>query len=177
MATACQAASRASGRWTSILWLTTWQSGESWPHVSGPAAPIHRGRCNTILTSRTAACVRMAMPGRPKPLNVMYLKAAHRRLIVRQALTPGTGLLKSRRRASFNHSNQEAMQVREVGDGNINYVYIVEGPSGGVVVKQGLPYIRIAHDWPLTQVSPAPPPPPPPPPPPTTELPEGSAHD
>ncbi len=48
-----------------------------------------------------------------------------------------------------------AVQVREVGDGNINYVYIVEGPSGGVVVKQGLPYIRIAHDWPLTQVGPA----------------------
>lgn len=45
-----------------------------------------------------------------------------------------------------------AVQVREVGDGNINYVYIVEGPSGGVVLKQGLPYIRIAHDWPLTQV-------------------------
>ena len=44
------------------------------------------------------------------------------------------------------------LQVREVGDGNINYVYIVEGPSGGVVLKQGLPYIRIAHDWPLTQV-------------------------
>ena len=43
-------------------------------------------------------------------------------------------------------------QVREVGDGNINYVYIVEGPSGAVVLKQGLPYIRIAHDWPLTQV-------------------------
>ena len=39
-----------------------------------------------------------------------------------------------------------------MGDGNINYVYIVEGPSGAVVVKQGLPYIRIAHDWPLTQV-------------------------
>lgn len=44
------------------------------------------------------------------------------------------------------------VQVREVGDGNINYVYIVEGPSGVVVLKQGLPYIRIAHDWPLTQV-------------------------
>lgn len=57
------------------------------------------------------------------------------------------------------------MQVREVGDGNINYVYIVEGPSGGVVVKQGLPYIRIAHDWPLTQVSPL------------TTLPEYSAHN
>ncbi len=49
------------------------------------------------------------------------------------------------------------MQVREVGDGNINFVYIVEGPSGAVVVKQGLPYIRIAHDWPLTQVPPNPP--------------------
>ena len=47
-------------------------------------------------------------------------------------------------------------QVREVGDGNINYVYIVEGPSGAVVLKQGLPYIRIAHDWPLTQVHPSP---------------------
>lgn len=44
------------------------------------------------------------------------------------------------------------MQVREVGDGNINFVYIVEGPSGALVLKQGLPYIRIAHDWPLTQV-------------------------
>ena len=43
-------------------------------------------------------------------------------------------------------------QVREVGDGNINYVYIVEGPTGGLVLKQGLPYLRIAHDWPLTQV-------------------------
>ena len=44
-----------------------------------------------------------------------------------------------------------AAQVREVGDGNINFVYIVEGPRGGLVLKQGLPYIRIAPDWPLTQ--------------------------
>ena len=41
--------------------------------------------------------------------------------------------------------------MREVGDGNINFVYIVEGPAGGLVVKQGLPYIRIARDWALTQ--------------------------
>ena len=46
-------------------------------------------------------------------------------------------------------------QVQEVGDGNINFVYIVEGPKGGLVVKQGLPYIRIAPDWPLTQVQPS----------------------
>ena len=39
-----------------------------------------------------------------------------------------------------------------MGDGNINFVYIVEGPKGGLVLKQGLPYIRIAPDWPLTQV-------------------------
>lgn len=42
-------------------------------------------------------------------------------------------------------------QVSEVGDGNINFVYIVEGPVGTLVLKQGLPYIRIATDWPLTQ--------------------------
>ena len=44
------------------------------------------------------------------------------------------------------------MQVREVGDGNMNFVYIVEGPQGGLVVKQALPFIRIAPDWRITQV-------------------------
>ncbi|BDA46322.1 probable methylthioribose-1-phosphate isomerase at N-terminal half [Coccomyxa sp. Obi] len=53
-------------------------------------------------------------------------------------------------RVGPSHS-KDAWSVREVGDGNINFVYIVEGPSGALVVKQGLPYIRIAHDWPLTQ--------------------------
>ena len=46
------------------------------------------------------------------------------------------------------------VQVQEVGDGNINFVYIVQGPAGALVLKQGLPYIRIAPDWPLTQVAP-----------------------
>lgn len=41
----------------------------------------------------------------------------------------------------------------EIGDGNINYVYVVEGPKGAVVVKQGLPYIRcVGESWPLSQV-------------------------
>ena len=93
MVTACQAALRASGRWTSILWLIIWRSGEIWPHVSGPVAHMHRGRCNMILTSCTAACVKMAMPGRLKHLNAVSLRAAHWRLAVTQALTPGTGLL------------------------------------------------------------------------------------
>ncbi len=41
-------------------------------------------------------------------------------------------------------------QVREVGDGNLNLVFIVEGPAGGVIVKQALPYLRLVGDsWPL----------------------------
>lgn len=44
-------------------------------------------------------------------------------------------------------------RVREVGDGNINFVYIVEGSSGGLCVKQALPYVRcVGESWPLTQV-------------------------
>lgn len=40
--------------------------------------------------------------------------------------------------------------VREVGDGNLNLVFIVEGPEGAVVVKQALPYVRLVGDsWPL----------------------------
>ena len=40
--------------------------------------------------------------------------------------------------------------VREVGDGNLNLVFIVEGPRGGVCVKQALPYVRlVGESWPL----------------------------
>jgi 5-methylthioribose kinase len=39
--------------------------------------------------------------------------------------------------------------VREVGDGNINYVYIVEGPAGSVCVKQALHSLRIVESWKL----------------------------
>ena len=41
-------------------------------------------------------------------------------------------------------------KVREVGDGNLNLVFIVEGPESGVVVKQALPYVRlVGESWPL----------------------------
>ena len=41
-------------------------------------------------------------------------------------------------------------QVREVGDGNLNLVFIVESTQGAVVVKQALPYVRLVGDsWPL----------------------------
>ena len=40
--------------------------------------------------------------------------------------------------------------VREVGDGNLNLVFIVKGPKGGIVVKQSLPYVRmVGESWPL----------------------------
>ena len=44
-------------------------------------------------------------------------------------------------------------RAREVGDGNINFVYVVENGAGGaVVVKQALPYVRcVGEAWPLTQ--------------------------
>jgi 5-methylthioribose kinase len=41
-------------------------------------------------------------------------------------------------------------QVQEVGDGNLNLVFIVQGETGSVVVKQALPYLRLVGDaWPL----------------------------
>ena len=35
-------------------------------------------------------------------------------------------------------------RIREVGDGNLNLVFLVDGPSGSVCVKQALPYVRAA---------------------------------
>jgi 5-methylthioribose kinase len=44
----------------------------------------------------------------------------------------------------------EDWRVRDVADGNLNAVYLVDGPDGGVCAKQGLPYVRVAKDsWPL----------------------------
>ena len=40
--------------------------------------------------------------------------------------------------------------VKEVGDGNLNLVFIVQSPEGHVIVKQALPYVRLVGDsWPL----------------------------
>lgn len=47
------------------------------------------------------------------------------------------------------------LAVREVGDGNLNLVFIVESkthPAESVVVKQALPFLRVAGEsWPLTR--------------------------
>jgi len=52
--------------------------------------------------------------------------------------------------SSFDH-----LSIREVGDGNLNLVFIVENsgnPAESVVLKQALPYLRVAGEsWPLTR--------------------------
>lgn len=41
-------------------------------------------------------------------------------------------------------------EIVEVGDGNLNLVFLVDGPGGSVCVKQSLPYVRAAGEsWPL----------------------------
>ena len=41
-------------------------------------------------------------------------------------------------------------EIREVGDGNLNLVFIVTSGTAGVVVKQALPYVRlVGESWPL----------------------------
>ncbi len=41
-------------------------------------------------------------------------------------------------------------QVDEVGDGNLNLVFIIRGPAGSLVAKQALPYVRlVGESWPL----------------------------
>lgn len=48
---------------------------------------------------------------------------------------------------------QEAWTIREVSDGNLNHVFIVEGPAGAVCCKQSLPHVRVDPSWkmPLTR--------------------------
>ncbi len=44
----------------------------------------------------------------------------------------------------------EGWSISEVGDGNLNLVFIVKGASGGLAVKQALPYVRlVGESWPL----------------------------
>ncbi|CAL5014256.1 unnamed protein product [Urochloa decumbens] len=49
-------------------------------------------------------------------------------------------------------SSLDSIEIKEVGDGNLNFVYIVKSSSGTIVVKQALPYVRCVGDsWPMTR--------------------------
>ncbi|KAL4588633.1 hypothetical protein LXL04_001525 [Taraxacum kok-saghyz] len=44
------------------------------------------------------------------------------------------------------------LEIKEVGDGNLNFVYIIISTSGSLVIKQAVPYIRlIGESWPMTK--------------------------
>jgi 5-methylthioribose kinase len=46
--------------------------------------------------------------------------------------------------------NPADWEIREVGDGNLNLVFIITSGRAGVVVKQALPYLRlVGESWPL----------------------------
>lgn len=43
-------------------------------------------------------------------------------------------------------------RVEVRADGNINFVYLVTGPTGGLCVKESLPYVRcVGESWPLSR--------------------------
>jgi 5-methylthioribose kinase len=45
----------------------------------------------------------------------------------------------------------ESWRVHEVGDGNLNLIFIAQGRDGSICVKQALPYVRVAGtSWPMT---------------------------
>ena len=48
------------------------------------------------------------------------------------------------------HGEPRSWTITEVGDGNLNLVFIVKSAQGGVAVKQALPYVRlVGESWPL----------------------------
>lgn len=61
----------------------------------------------------------------------------------------------SRPKIKARFSDLTMLEAREVGDGNLNLVFIVQNqrdPAEAVVIKQALPYLRVAGDsWPLTR--------------------------
>lgn len=46
--------------------------------------------------------------------------------------------------------DSKSWKIREVGDGNLNLVFIVESAESSVVIKQALPYVRmVGESWPF----------------------------
>lgn len=49
-------------------------------------------------------------------------------------------------------SSASDWDVEEVGDGNLNFVFILRGPGGALCLKQAPPYVRcVGEGWPLGQ--------------------------
>lgn len=69
-------------------------------------------------------------------------------------LTPETipGYIRSRPQLAGLVDADARLDIREVGDGNLNLIFVVTDPDGrSLVLKQALPYVRmVGPEWPLT---------------------------
>lgn len=46
----------------------------------------------------------------------------------------------------------ESFQIKEVGDGNLNYVFIVESNQNAIIIKQSVPFLRcVGESWQLSK--------------------------
>ncbi len=63
--------------------------------------------------------------------------------------------IKFNRKLSAHFSNNSDIVANEIGNGNINYVFLIKDkkyPSKSIIIKQALPYLRVAGEsWPLTK--------------------------
>ncbi|ANU09460.1 methylthioribose kinase [Planococcus antarcticus DSM 14505] len=68
-----------------------------------------------------------------------------------KALTEATAIALAKTVYTFDHAAQ--LTCREIGDGNLNYVFQIEDTETGkrIIIKQALPYAKIiGESWPLT---------------------------
>lgn len=105
-------------------------------HATNDSAIIERASTATIPTAATAGYVRM-----DEPKLVEYILSND--LLCDLLNIP----------ANSDHAvTAPLLKVAEIGDGNINFVYIVEGPGNRqLIIKQALPYVRcVGENWPMT---------------------------
>lgn len=77
-------------------------------------------------------------PGEPSPYRILDSRGLVAKLATLEEVAALLG------------GRTQEWRVREVGDGNLNLVFIVEGTAGAVCVKQALPYVRAAGpSWPM----------------------------
>ncbi len=46
----------------------------------------------------------------------------------------------------------DLVDVKEIGDGNLNYVYVITSPKNSIILKQAVPYLRcVGEEYPLSR--------------------------
>lgn len=66
-----------------------------------------------------------------------------------QSLTEETAILYAKQHDYF--TENEEVTCREIGDGNLNYVFHLQGKHQSLIIKQALPYAKVVGEsWPLS---------------------------